>query len=86
VRGIVAGPTSIPIAEISVSIREAFAASENYLAEIATNTRNLSGGGGGGSYAPTYNISMELTAVKSAVISAMEEYFKNYLMVETGGI
>jgi len=81
VRGIIAGETSIPIAEISVSMKEAFVQSEGYLAEIAANTRGLRGGAATSQVNVNYQGNQEnRTTIKESI----ETYFREYLLQGAG--
>ena len=74
VRGIIGGETSIPIAEISVSLSEAMAPHLGVLRQIEANTR-----GGGG--AAQVNVNYQGTQEKRATTrESMETYFREYLL------
>jgi hypothetical protein len=73
VRGVIAGDTSIPIAEIGVSLQDALVSTNGILMDIERNTR---GGGAGGS-----NVQVSLEGVEDAVRGAMERYFADRLQL-----
>ncbi len=73
VRGVIAGDTSIPIAEIGVSLQDALVSTNGILMDIERNTR---GGGAGGS-----NVQVSLEGVEEAVRGAMERYFADRLQL-----
>ncbi|MBW1953628.1 MAG: hypothetical protein JRI66_11195 [Deltaproteobacteria bacterium] len=73
VRGIIAGETSIPIAQVSESLAEAVAPHLQVLRQIEANTR----GGLGGNI----NVRVLVEGVKEAVKEAIETYFREYLVM-----
>jgi hypothetical protein len=73
VRGVIAGDTSIPIAEIGVSLQDALVSTNGILMDIERNTR---GGGAGGS-----NVQVSLEGVEDAVRGAMDRYFADRLQL-----
>ena len=73
VRGIIAGETSIPIAEIGDSLKDALVSTNGILIAIEGNTR---GGGAGGS-----NVQVSLEGVEDAVRGAMDRYFADRLQL-----
>ncbi|MBW1992663.1 MAG: hypothetical protein JRI59_11265 [Deltaproteobacteria bacterium] len=73
VRGIIAGETSIPIAQVSESLSEAMAPHLQVLRQIEANTR----GGLGGNI----NVRVLVEGVKEAVREAIETYFREYLVM-----
>jgi len=73
VRGVIAGDTSIPIAEIGVSLQDALVSTNGILMDIERNTR---GGGAGGS-----NVQVSLEGVEEAVRGAMDRYFADRLQL-----
>ncbi|MBW1953876.1 MAG: hypothetical protein JRI66_12485, partial [Deltaproteobacteria bacterium] len=73
VRGIIAGETSIPIAQVSESLSEAVAPHLQVLRQIEANTR----GGLGGNI----NVRVLVEGVKEAVKEAIETYFREYLVM-----
>jgi hypothetical protein len=74
VRGIIAGETSIPIAEISVSLSEAVAPHLSILRQIEANTRNAGGGGAG-------QVNINIQGIQATIREAMEAYFREYLLM-----
>jgi hypothetical protein len=72
VRGVIAGDTSIPIAEIGVSLQDALVSTNGILMDIERNTR----GGAGGS-----NVQVSLEGVEDAVRGAMDRYFADRLQL-----
>jgi len=70
VRGVIAGETSLPIAEISGSMSEAMAPANRYLAEIATNTRGLK----------SFGINITIEGLQEAIKEAFDRYFADALM------
>jgi len=76
VRGIIAGETSIPIAEISVSLSEALAPHLSVLQQIEANTR------GGGGAAAQVNVNYQGNQENRATTrESMETYFREYLLM-----
>jgi hypothetical protein len=73
VRGVIAGDTSIPIAEIGVSLQDALVSTNGILMDIERNTR---GGVAGGS-----NVQVSLEGIEDAVRGAMERYFADRLQL-----
>ena len=73
VRGVIAGDTSIPIAEIGVSLQDALVSTNGILMDIERNTR---GGGAGGS-----NVQVSLEGIEDAVRGAMDRYFADRLQL-----
>ncbi|MBW1992088.1 MAG: hypothetical protein JRI59_08245 [Deltaproteobacteria bacterium] len=73
VRGIIAGETSIPIAQVSESLAEAVAPHLQVLRQIEANTR----GGLGGNI----NVRVLVEGVKETVKEAIETYFREYLVM-----
>ena len=74
VRGIIAGDTSLPIAEIGVSLADALVTTNGILSLIESNTR---GGGGAGISIDVGNL---VPRVKEAIQGVMEEYFRDVYM------
>jgi hypothetical protein len=72
VRGVIAGDTSIPIAEIGVSLQDALVSTNGILMDIERNTR----GGAGAS-----NVQVSLEGIEDAVRGAMERYFADRLQL-----
>jgi hypothetical protein len=77
VRGIVAGETSIPIAKVHESLREAVAPHLSVLRQIEANTR---GGPGGGEM----QMSVRVEGVEEAIRESLETYFREYLVLGAG--
>jgi hypothetical protein len=77
VRGIIAGDTSIPIAQISVSLSEALNPHLKELREINANTK---GGMGGGGFGVTVTARDLQQRVKDGIREVMEEYFRDVYM------
>jgi len=75
VRGIIAGETSIPIAQVSESLEEALVPTNSILRQIEANTRSLGGGA---------SVSVNIQGLQEAVAEAMERYFREYLMMGAG--
>jgi len=69
-RGVIAGETSLPIAEISGSLSEAMAPANRYLAEIASNTRGLK----------NFGINITIEGLQEAIKEAFDRYFADALM------
>jgi hypothetical protein len=76
VRGIIAGETSIPIAQIGDSLKDALVETNGILLAIEGNTR----GGGSGAAGPL-DVRVTIQGIEEAVNAAMERYFQNYLML-----
>jgi hypothetical protein len=76
IRGVIAGPTSIPIAEINIGLREALLDTNNWLSKIEGNTR----GGAGGGLAVSVAASGLAGTVRQAIREEMERYFEDVLM------
>lgn len=76
VRGIIAGETSIPIAKVSESLKEAVSPHLSVLRQIEANTR----AGGGGSL----QLKINIEGLREAVREAMEAYFREYLVMGAG--
>jgi hypothetical protein len=77
VRGIIAGETSIPIAEISVSLSEAMAPHLSVLRQIEANTRGSGGGGAG-------EVNVNVQENRATTRESMEAYFREYLLMGAG--
>ncbi|MBM4286895.1 MAG: hypothetical protein FJ135_01885 [Deltaproteobacteria bacterium] len=75
VRGLIAGETSIPIAQIGESLQDALAPTNSILQQIEANTRNLGGGA---------SVQVMLQGVHDAVKEAIEGYFREYLVMGAG--
>lgn len=80
VRGVIAGETSIPIAQISDSLRDATAPHLSVLRQIETNTRGGGKGGGGGKL----DISVTVSGIMEQIDEAVKKYFKEYLIMGAG--
>jgi hypothetical protein len=78
VRGIIAGETSIPVAQVSESLAEAVAPHLSVLRQIEFNTRGSAGGGGA-------QVSVTIQGVKEAIREAMDAYFRDYLLMGARG-
>jgi hypothetical protein len=78
VRGIIAGETSIPIAQISESLEEAVSPHLGVLRQIEANTRGGSRGGG------AFQVDVKIEGLREAVREAMEAYFREYLVMGAG--
>jgi hypothetical protein len=70
VRGIIAGDTSIPIAQISTSLQEALVSTNGILNKIEQNTRGIG--------TLQLNLQIDIPGLKDAVAKAMEDYFATY--------
>ena len=79
VRGIIAGETSIPIAQIGESLQDALVPTNSILSQIEANTRG--GGRGGGSL----DISVTIKGIEEQINAAIEQYFREYLVLGAGG-
>ncbi len=79
VRGIIAGETSIPIAQISDSLADVMAPHLSVLRQIESNTR---GGRSGGS---SLDISVTVKGIEEQINAAIERYFRDYLMLGATG-
>jgi hypothetical protein len=77
VRGIIAGETSLPIAQIGVSLADALIPTNGILSQIESNTR---GGGGGGGVGVNVSVGDLVPRVKEAIQQVMEEYFRDVYM------
>ena len=76
VRGIIAGETSIPIAQIGDSLKDALVETNGILLAIEGNTRGSRSGAGG-----PLDVRVTIQGIEEAVNAAMERYFQNYLML-----
>jgi hypothetical protein len=74
VRGIIAGETSIPIAQVSESLSEAVAPHLSILRQIEANTRSSGGGGAG-------QVNINIQGIQATIREAMEAYFREYLLM-----
>ena len=75
-RGIIAGETSIPIAQIGDSLKDALVETNGILLQIEGNTRGGRSGAGG-----PLDVRVTIQGIEEAVNAAMERYFQNYLML-----
>lgn len=74
VRGIIAGETSIPIAQIGTSLQDALVTTNGILSQIEANTRGGGRGGDGGAL-------IQINAVNFDVLKEwLDKYFQDYLM------
>jgi hypothetical protein len=80
VRGIIAGETSIPIAQIGDSLKDALVETNGILLAIEGNTR----GGRGGAAGPL-DVRVTIQGIEEAVNAAIERYFQTYLMLGARG-
>jgi hypothetical protein len=71
VRGIIAGDTSLPIAEIGVSLKDALVETNGILLDIEYNTRNTRG--------PQLNITIE--GLQESIRDALDHYFDSMLQL-----
>lgn len=71
-RGIIAGDTSIPIAQISESLKEALLTSEGYLRQIARNTGKMADG---------MSLEVGFDGVSGVIRKALDEYFRQELVL-----
>jgi hypothetical protein len=78
VRGIIAGETSIPIAQIGESLQDALVPTNSILSRIEANTR---GGGRGGGF---LDISVTIKGIEEQINAAIERYFREYLVLGAG--
>jgi hypothetical protein len=81
VRGIIAGETSIPIAQIGESLQDALVPTNSILNQIEANTRAGKGGSGGG----RLDITVTLKGIEEQINAAIERYFREYLVMGAGG-
>jgi hypothetical protein len=79
VRGIIAGETSIPIAQISDSLAEVMAPHLSVLRQIEANTRGGKAGGG------SLDVSVTVKGIEEQINAAIERYFRDYLMLGATG-
>ncbi len=74
VRGIIAGETSIPIAQIGTGLQDALVPTNGILSQIEANTRGGGRGGDGGTL-------IQINAVNFDVLKEwLDKYFQDYLM------
>lgn len=81
VRGIIAGETSIPIAQIGESLQDALVPTNSILNQIEANTRGGRGGLGGG----RLDITVTLKDIEEQINAAIERYFREYLVLGARG-
>ncbi len=81
VRGIIAGETSIPIAQIGESLQDALVPTNSILNQIEANTRGGRGGLGGG----RLDITVTLKGIEEQINAAIERYFREYLVLGARG-
>ncbi|MEW6657245.1 MAG: hypothetical protein AB1424_01165 [Thermodesulfobacteriota bacterium] len=81
VRGIIAGETSIPIAQIGESLQDALVPTNSILNQIEANTRGGHGGLGGGKL----DITVTLKGIEEQINAAIERYFREYLVLGARG-
>jgi TP901 family phage tail tape measure protein len=80
-RGVIAGETSIPIAQISESLEEAMAPHLQVLRQIENNTRSGGGAQATGTLLGGNQIQVVIQGVSAAVTAAMDQYFQQYLLM-----
>jgi hypothetical protein len=68
VRGVIAGDTSLPIAQISTSLQEALVSTNSILSQIERNTRNIN--------SLHLDLTVDIPGLKDAVAGAMDKYFQ----------
>jgi len=81
-RGVIAGETTIPIADISQSLEEALVDTNGILLQIEQNTRQGGPGAsqGGSNVTLTVNIPNWQQTLQAAVLKIMQTYFASYLV------
>jgi hypothetical protein len=79
VRGIIAGETSIPIAQIGESLQDALVPTNSILRQIEINTRGSKGGGG------SLDIGVTIKGIEEQINAAIERYFREYLVMGAAG-
>ena len=79
VRGIIAGETSIPIAQIGESLQDALVPTNSILRQIEINTRGGKAGGG------SLDISVTVKGIEEQINAAIERYFREYLVMGATG-
>ncbi|MHB9075250.1 MAG: phage tail tape measure protein [Desulfobaccales bacterium] len=82
VRGIIAGETSIPIAQIGTSLQDALVPTNGILSQIEGNTRGGGGARGGGSAGGNL---IQINAVSYDTLKSwLDRYFQDYLLEGAG--
>jgi len=71
VRGVIAGETSIPIAEIGESLQDALVPTNGILSRIEENTRNLKG----------LQLNINIEGLQETIREALERYFQDLLQL-----
>jgi hypothetical protein len=71
VRGVIAGETSIPIAEIGESLQDALIPTNGILSRIEENTRNLKG----------LQLNINIEGLQETLREALDRYFQNMLQL-----
>jgi hypothetical protein len=71
VRGVIAGDTSIPIAEIGESLQDALIPTNGILSRIEENTRNLKG----------LQLNINIEGLQETLREALDRYFQNMLQL-----
>jgi hypothetical protein len=79
VRGIIAGETSIPIAQIGESLQDALVPTNSILQQIEANTRGGRSGGG------SLDINVTVKGIEEQINAAIERYFSEYLVMGATG-
>jgi hypothetical protein len=80
VRGIIAGDTSIPIAQIGEDLQDALVPTNSILEQIEANTRGGRGGLGG-----SLDIQVTINGIEEQINAAIERYFREYLVLGARG-
>ena len=81
VRGVIAGETSIPIAQVATSLSDAVAPHLSVLQQIEANTRSgLNAQSGSSGPLTSAQLQVVVTGISGSVTQAIEEYFKQYLI------
>jgi hypothetical protein len=75
VRGIVAGPTSIPIGQIGASLADALTPTNSILRSIDSGVWSIAKGAGG--------VTLNIGLTKQAITEVIDEYFADHLMMQT---
>lgn len=78
IRGVIAGDTSLPIAEIGSSLQAALVTTNGILSQIEINTRGGSNPGSGGG-----PLTVQVKGLQQSIKEVMDNYFRDYLL--TGG-
>jgi hypothetical protein len=85
VRGIIAGETSIPIADIATDFQEALVPTNSILSEGFDAVVNAIQGGGRAGAGGMAQVQVDIKGIEDAVNAAMDRYFRNYLMQGAAG-